>query len=941
MLVKFCKVFSLIYFIFSSALTIWSQNLPPIQNFSPVDYKAGNQNWAISQSEEKTIYIANHSGLLEYNGAHWKLYPNPNGSIIRSVNVINDVLYTGCYMEIGFWVKDEFENLVYSSLVPKLKIPLVEDEQFWNITGFDNWIIFQSLDRIYIYNTKNEKFTIIDSKSTRAKIFVVNQEVYFQKHGDGVYKIEKGAPKKILDHPALNDTLLVGIFELNKELIFLTENGKFYRWNEVRLTDWNISAKNDLNNVNIYSSLQIKDGSILLGTISNGVIHLNEDGDIISSINMEKGLNNNTILTIFEDVEQNIWLGLDNGINVLNLNSPFRVFNDRNGKLGTVYASKIFSDNLYLGTNQGLFYKKANSEEDFTFIDQTKGQVWCLKVFGETLFCGHNDGTFVIDKNIATKVSKEEGTWDLKEVAPNSNILIQGNYSGLSVLEKSNGKWNFRNKIEGLEISCRSFEILEKTEILTNHEYQGIYRLELDPDYTKIIKLKKEAPKASESSLIRFNNEIFFTTSTGINKYDASKHLFESDSILSNIFYSEDNAILGQLVSNIKTNKLWGFTNKSIICIEPGKFDNTPHITKLPVPSFFRRTLGIVGYENINHIANKSYLIGLATGYVVLDLNKIKPKDYAVKITSVFVESSRNNTSKNQLSFEQENELKSAENNLYFTYSIPEFDKYAEAMYQYKLDGLYDDWSDWSTDTEVALKKLPYGEFTFKVRAKIGNKLSSNVDTYSFSIKRPWYLSNLLLLLYVIGAGSLFYLIHFFNKRHFKQEQRSLIKKQKQKVILTKLESEKEVMIIKNEQLKNDIANRNRELTISSMSIIKKNKILNRIKSELIEQNNFTKKDKVIQIIDENIKSNKDWEFLEEALNNADKDFFKKIKKIHPVLTPNDLRFCAYLRLNLSSKEIAPLLNISVRSVEIKRYRLRKKMELPHKGSLIDHILGI
>jgi DNA-binding CsgD family transcriptional regulator len=67
----------------------------------------------------------------------------------------------------------------------------------------------------------------------------------------------------------------------------------------------------------------------------------------------------------------------------------------------------------------------------------------------------------------------------------------------------------------------------------------------------------------------------------------------------------------------------------------------------------------------------------------------------------------------------------------------------------------------------------------------------------------------------------------------------------------------------------------------------------------------------------------------------------KKVKLAHPSLTPNDLRLCAYLRLNLSSKEIAPLLNISVRSIEIKRYRLRKKMELPHETGLVEYILSI
>jgi DNA-binding CsgD family transcriptional regulator len=95
----------------------------------------------------------------------------------------------------------------------------------------------------------------------------------------------------------------------------------------------------------------------------------------------------------------------------------------------------------------------------------------------------------------------------------------------------------------------------------------------------------------------------------------------------------------------------------------------------------------------------------------------------------------------------------------------------------------------------------------------------------------------------------------------------------------------------------------------------------------------------VSKTIDRNINNADDWKFFEDAVNNADKDFLKKVKNIHPELTSNDLRLCAYLRLNLSSKEIAPLLNISLRSVEVKRYRLRKKMNLPHEDSLTDYIM--
>ena len=163
----------------------------------------------------------------------------------------------------------------------------------------------------------------------------------------------------------------------------------------------------------------------------------------------------------------------------------------------------------------------------------------------------------------------------------------------------------------------------------------------------------------------------------------------------------------------------------------------------------------------------------------------------------------------------------------------------------------------------------------------------------------------------------------------------------RKKLELTELGNEQELMKLRNDQLRQDIENKNSELAISTMSLIRKNEFLRSIKKELqyIEKSPKTKS--VIKIIDKNLNNNNDWEFFQEAFNNADKDFLKKIHGLHQTLTPNDLRFCAYLRLNLSSKEIAPLLNISYRSVEIKRYRLRKKMNLPHEKSLVEYILEV
>ncbi|MBT8316007.1 MAG: hypothetical protein HKP59_00110 [Lutibacter sp.] len=925
-------------FIVLSCAVLEAQELPPIENYSPKLYNAENQNWSISQSFDQQIYIANNSGLLAFNGAKWKLYPSPNNTIIRSVSVINSRIYTGSYMEFGYWEKNEFGSLDYFSLSAKIEDRLVEEE-FWNIIEYDTWVLFQSLNRIYIFNTIDESFQIIKSDTQLPKIFKVEDSIYFQKMNDGVYKIENGKEVLISNNPILQNSILVNIFYVNRRILFQTQDKGFYYLENDELHRWKIDADTRINSISVYSSLQLSDGSFVLGTIANGLFHLDENGNILYQISQKNGLNNNTVLSIFEDSTKNVWLGLDNGVSVINLDSPFSVYNDINGELGTIYASAIFNGNLYLGTNQGLFFKKRESNQKFKFIEGTKGQVWTLKEFDNTLFCGHNSGTFIVKNDKVSLISDLMGTWDIKQVKSNKNILLQGNYNGLNVLEKKNNTWKFRNKIKGFDISSRYFEVVSKNTILVSHEYKGVFKIKVDSTLTKIYSYATEntVPKGLKSSLAAYNNNLYYTSEKGIFKYDDSEDIFKKDSVFTKKLFSAGEYISGKLIPNNQTQTLWGFTNNNLVYFSQGKLNNIPQVTKLWLPASLRSN--VTGYESITHIEDQKFLLGTLRGYIIIDLEKFRDKDFEVNINSV--DKRVINESKISVPLTVDGTFEFKEHNLFFSFSVPEYDRYTEVNYQYKLEGIYTDWTSWSTFSEVSFENLPYGNYTFKVKAKINNKLSTNIATYSFKISRPWVVSYVMIFVYFVLFLLLLILIHFFYKKYYTRQKILLIEKNHREFELNQLEAEKRLMKIKNEQLNQEIESKNRELTISTMSIIKKNEILNSIKKELISSKGAQDNKQAISAIDKNINNKKDWEFLEEAINNADKDFLKKIKILHPELTPNDLRFCAYLRLNLTSKEIAPLLNISVRSVEIKRYRLRKKMSLAHKKSLVAYILAI
>lgn len=913
-----------------------AQELPPIQIYNPQTYQGATQNWAISQADNRFIYVANNSGLLEYDGSNWNLYKSPNEAILRSVKVIDNDIYTGSYMDFGYWRKNEFGKLTYKSLVPKLKQPLIEDEQVWKILNVDTWVLFQTLNRIYIYDTLKEDFKIIDSNIAITKMYQIDKDIYFQRSGEGIFKFDNGQDVLVSNNEIFKNGNVINLFDSGDGLMVLTANKGFFVLSGTRLKSWDKPANEFIKKLNVYCSESLDDGSYVLGTISDGLIHLNENGELLNALDQSHGLSNNTVLSIFQDEASNIWLGLDNGINCINYNSAYKIYNDNIGEIGTVYASKVYNGNLYLGTNQGLYVKGLNEKGDFNAIENTAGQVWCLVEIDGELLCGHNNGTYLIKDESALLLSDIDGTWDIQPI-PNTNFLLQGNYNGLNILEKKNG-WQFRNKIAGFDNSSRYFAFLNDSIVFVGHEYKGVYKIIVDKDYKTARSVISEptVEKGLNASLTKFKDRIIYGLKDGVFYYDLEKDRFVKDSLLSKI-YTDTTYTSGKLIPIPEKDIIWGFSENSICYVTKGKFSKELQIHRLDLSQSLRR--GMIGFENVEYIGDDQYLFGSSSGYTILNLDKLVDRDYIIYINEISKQKVGGVLDK--VNIYEEGTFSSKENNISFKFSVPEFNKFLEPEFQYKLEGYYHNWSRWNKESMTSFKNLPAGSYTFMVRAKVGEKISENVGIYVFSVLTPWYLSTPAWFSYVVAFLIIAFLINRFYRKFYAKKQRQALLATKRELELKKLENEQQRMHFKNEKLQNDIEGKNRELAISTMSIIKKNEFLNSIKAELLKSKSEKELKSIVKTIDKNLNSNDDWQFFEEAFNNADKDFLNKIKTRHPNLTPNDLKLCAYLRLNLSSKEIAPLLNISPKSVEVKRYRLRKKMDLPHEANITDYILQI
>ncbi|NOU47686.1 MAG: tetratricopeptide repeat protein [Bacteroidales bacterium] len=152
-------------------------------------------------------------------------------------------------------------------------------------------------------------------------------------------------------------------------------------------------------------------------------------------------------------------------------------------------------------------------------------------------------------------------------------------------------------------------------------------------------------------------------------------------------------------------------------------------------------------------------------------------------------------------------------------------------------------------------------------------------------------------------------------------------------------EKEQEIMHIEHVQLVRDLEYKSRELTMAAVHLINKNEVLNDLKSKLsgvgdkaVEMNH------VIRLIDQNLNLDKDSQNFNRHFEEVHPDFFMKLKDKFPSISNNEERLCAYLYINMNTKEISQMLNVTIAAVDKGRNRLRKKLDIGSEVNLNEFL---
>ncbi len=966
-------------FVVSFALQSFSQlrslGTPTITNFLRSEYQAGTQNWCIGQDTRGIMYFGNNKGLLEYDGTHWQTYNLPNSTIVRSFAFASTGrIYLGGQNELGYISPDINGAFEYTSLVDSIPTELWGFDDVWKIIIREGAVYFCSEKAIFMY--QNGQIQTLSARGERFEnFFDVEGTIYLQSKSKDLYTLQDRTLKLVASGALFGIERLVAMlpFRDARLLLISVSKGLFTMDGNGSIVPWQNEVSEFLIRNQAYCGIRLHSGGYAIGTSQDGVVLFDEDGKHLLHLNRSTGLQNNTVLSIFQDRQSNIWLGLDNGIDHAETNSPFSVIRSEQGIKGTGYSSILQNNKLYLGTNQGLFYTNLGennnllSQPIFKEVGNGIGQVWDIAFCGDDLIVSQHKGASYLIKDSLVTFSDAEGSWKFMELVSHAGYAIEGTYNGIALYQKtvSAGRdttpyWARVRILPGFNESARVFEEDGKGDIWVSHAYKGLYKLKMTEGLDSIAQIKfydtnQGLPEELFINVSKVRNELIFTTPKGVYSYSDTTDSFLPHQDFENIFGK------GRKVHRMLEDRLgniWFSIDNEFGMLQ---VNDTGVVNKFELLYFNQLQEELVdGFEHIFAADAENFFIGSEKGFIHLCPSRQSPnEDYFKvlirKVTSIT--SGDSIVSYGNLTESVDNiypHFDDKMNDFRFDFSAPYFEKSNYLQYRYKLEGFDSEWSTWAAKTQKEYTNLPSGTYKFTVQARNGYGQETTSETYAFTIDSPWYATTYARIVYlVVCILILFAIAKFISRREkkkteiFKLEQTEKLR-QKEAEFKSEVEkSENEIITLKNEKLSIDVNHKTSQLASATMHLVQKSEMLRKIKGDLTHIGReapfeFKKKvDQIARTIESDIQLDNNWEQFEIYFDQVHENFFKRLRQQFPDLTPKDQKLCAYLRMNLTTKEIAPLLNISVRGVEISRYRVRKKLGIESDTNLVAFIMDV
>ena len=460
---------------------------PVVCNFTIKEYgqEASHQNWDCCQDENGHLYVANNNCLLRYDGFTWKQITLRGRAMIRSVHAYGDRIYVGMFEEFGYFSRDAFGVYSYTPLATCGKgdeqSVLMINEEPWVIIDNAGVLFFQSFSGIYTYDGKEVKKLELNGNRPLF-IFKAGNHIYMQAIMGDFYRIDGKRQTKLIARTDLGDDDIVGVVPLHGDaqaMVLVSKQHGLYTYRNGQVSKMPTAIDSQLANVQVNKACATHDGTIVLGTIQNGLWGISSKGEMLWHFNTDSGLADNAVLRLLCDRDDNVWACLDEGISMIACGKPYDnlTVNTQMSSVGMIYALHFDGNDMLMATNQGVYacdITQTGSKP--RLVTGTEGQNWYLTRIDGTLYAGNNSGPLRIVGGRAERIeqSVSSSTCLRKTVWHGEEILIESTYNTLRVYRRKGDGWSQYKSVDNFNHPVRQIEIDNDGSLWASNMQKGV-----------------------------------------------------------------------------------------------------------------------------------------------------------------------------------------------------------------------------------------------------------------------------------------------------------------------------------------------------------------------------------------------------------------------------------------------------------------------------------
>lgn len=717
---------------------------PPIQSFTPRDYRGHPQNWSVVQHPNARIYVANSEAIMEFDGVEWQRVEGFSQPALSMGLSSDGRIYVGSIGAIGYLEPAADGELQYQDLTGELPEAMRGFSQVWRTWAQDDEVYFGANERIIHYD--GSSFTTWEPEQTFHLMFAVDDRVFVRERGVGLLELIDGEFESVPGGERFAESRVDAMVPWQDETLLVAAGLEgFFIFDGEGFEPWTNDAALRLPEAFVYHAIRLYDGRLAAATVTDGIYLFEPDGRWVGHYTRENGLPTDAVNFLAEDRQQGLWAALDRGIARVDTGGRVTRFDDRNGLTGIVTSLHRHQGRLHAGTGDGLFRLEPGPQARWVQIEGIRSQTWGMLSRGAELLVANHQGVYSVATDTARLIFEPGGpAFDLMASETITNRIYVGVGDGLMAIEENDNQWISLGHAEGISASVRMMTEGPDGHLWLGTGITGPIRLTLDEaDFPEVPKIRQFDANDGLSDTF----QVYPFMVEGALRFAAPGGLYALDDIGDTLtlapgfeqMFSDGAARIWNPYADSE-GRVWMLrADQNTQTMEVGfaapaddgvyQWRSSPWLRSMDdhfLPTFHADDGGALWY-------------GGDEGLFRLDIHGRQETGYSFNTRIRDVVDAQGESLLESGNLEEPLALPIDDNRLRFEFAAPSYADLSANEYQVRLRGLESEWSPWFDEPFVAYTNLWEGDYLFEVRARDARGNVGEVAAFRFTIQPPVY----------------------------------------------------------------------------------------------------------------------------------------------------------------------------------------------------------